>query len=245
MCVQSCVCSACPRPSWGPPVARGSAVVAVGGVCPPPLPFGFFFRLCGVGCWLSQVGSHGLCPPIPSLLGRVVWCSYVSFFCVVCFSVFWVSLPSVGRCPRLGVAGFGWVVPRRPFGGSCLQCRLDGGFGRLLWCWWAAWWLWAILATPPPLLVFFGGVVWLFLPLLSLGWRTHWSAFHVAFRFAVGHCVLQGRAPAPCVGWVMYTLSSAPLPAGLGSGSAGWAVVPGGLVWPWVSRVTSSLRCGF
>ena len=242
VCVQSCVCPACPRPSWGPPVARGSAGVAVGGVCPPPFLW-FFFGLCGVVRWLSRLGSCGLCPPIPSLPGRVVSC-LCFFFCVVCVRVFWVSLPSVGRCPRLGVAGFGLVVPRRPFGGSCLRCRLDGGFGRLLWCWWAAWWLWAVLA-PPPLLFFFGGGVWLFLPLLSLGWRTHWSAFHVAFQFAVGGCVLPGRAPAPCVGWVMYTLSSAPLPAGLGSGSAGWAVVPGGFVWPWVSCVTLCLRCRF
>ena len=107
---------------------------------------------------------------------------------------------------------------------STFSYCLGGGFGRLLWCWWAVWWLWAVLVPPPPpLLFFFWGGVCLFLPLPSLGWRTHWSAFHVDFRFAVGGCVLLGPAPAPWVGWVMYTLGSAPLPAGLRSGSAGWA----------------------
>ena len=32
----------------------------------------------------------------------------------------------------------------------------------------------------------------------------------------------------------MYTLGSAPLPVGLGPGSAGWAAAPGGFVWLWV-----------
>ena len=32
----------------------------------------------------------------------------------------------------------------------------------------------------------------------------------------------------------MYTVGSAPLLAGLGPGSAGWAAVPGGCLWFWV-----------
>ena len=32
----------------------------------------------------------------------------------------------------------------------------------------------------------------------------------------------------------MYTLGAAPLPAGLGSGSARWAAAPGGFLWLWV-----------
>ena len=91
----------------------------------------------------------------------------------------------------------------------------------------------AVGRSRPPLF-FFGGGVCLFLPLPSLGWRKHRSAFSMVFRVAVGGCVLPGRAPAPWVGWVMYTLGSAPLHAGLGSGSASWAAVPGGFVWPWV-----------
>ena len=250
VCVRSCVCPACPRHSWG--AACGAGVC---GCCrwwgvPPPPPLRLFFLGGALWCPSLVVPVLGLVVSVPpSLLFRAALFAvrvFLLFSSVVCVRVFWVSLLPVGRCPRLGVACFGWVVPRRPFGGSCLRCRLVGGFGRLLWCWWAAWWLWAVLAPPPPLpVVFFPGGVCLFLPLPSLGWRTHWSAFRVVFLFAVGGCVLPGRAPAPSVGWVMYTLGSAPLPAGLGSGSAGWAVVPGGFVWPWVSRIPSSPRCRF
>ena len=101
-----------------------------------------------------------------------------------------------------------------------------------MWCGWAASWLWAFLVPLP--LFFFGGGVCLFLPLPSLGWCTHWSAFGVVNQVAVGPCVLVGLAPAPWVGWVMCTLGSAALPIGLVSGSASWAVAPGGFVRPWV-----------
>ena len=55
VCVRSCVCPGCPRPSWG--AACGAGVC---GCCrwwglPPPLPWGFFRGgLCGVGRWLSR-----------------------------------------------------------------------------------------------------------------------------------------------------------------------------------------------
>ena len=91
--------------------------------------------------------------------------------------------------------------------------------------------------APPPspsVGFFLGGGGCLFLPLPSLGWRTHWPAFSVVFRAAVGGCVLFGRVPAPWVGWAMYTVGSAPLLAGLGPGSAGWAAAPGGCLWLWV-----------
>ena len=157
LCLRSCVCPARPCPSWG--AARGAGMC---GCCrwwgvPPPLPFGFFFSFVVSVAGCPGLGSRGLCPPIPSLPGRIVWCLCVFFFCVVCVRVIWASLLSVGPCPRLGVAGFGWVVPRRPFGGCCLRCRLGRGFGRLLWCLWAAWWLWAVLAPPPPCCFFLGG----------------------------------------------------------------------------------------
>ena len=45
----------------------------------------------------------------------------------------------------------------------------------------------------------------------------------------------------------MYTLGSAPLAAGLGPGSAGWAAAPGGCVWLWVRErglSVSFLLCG-
>ena len=90
--------------------------------------------------------------------------------------------------------------------------------------------------SPSPLLFFFffwGGAC-LFLPLPSLGWRTHWPVFSVVFRAAVFSCVLCGHVPAPWVGWALYTVGSAPLLAGLGPGSAGWAAAPGGCLWFWV-----------
>ena len=99
---------------------------------------------------------------------------------------------------------------------------------------------------PPPVFYFWGGVC-LFLPLPSLGWRTHWPAFSVVFRAAVGGCVLLGRVPAPWVGWAMYTLGSALLPAGLGPGSTGLAAAPGGCLRLWVRGLglsVSPFLCG-
>ena len=177
-------------------------------------------------------------PPSPSFrAGLLAFFFFLFFFRDVCLLVS-VSLFLVGRCSWLGVAGFGWVVPLCLFGGPVF-----GAFGGGVWpplvvlagsfvamgC---------FRAPPlPPLLfcfVFFWGGVCLFLPLPSLGWRTHWPAFSVVFRAAVVSCVLAGRVPAPWVGWAMYTVGSAPLLAGLGPGSAGWAAAPGACLWLWV-----------
>ena len=172
----------------------------------------FFVRLCGP------------CPSIPFLSG---WAGGSLFFSV--------SLFPVVRCYWLGVAGFGWVVPLCLCGGPV--------FGAF---WGGAWPPVVVLAgglaavgcfrafSPSPLLFFGGGGACLFLPLPSLGWRTHWPAFSVVFRAAVFSCVLCGRVPAPWVGWALYTVGSAPLLAGLGPGSAGWAAAPGGCLWFWV-----------
>ena len=173
-------------------------------------------------------GPCGPCPPIPFLSG---WAA--GFFCFrgVCLHVS-VSLFSVSRCSWLGVAGFSLVVPLclyggPPFGafwvgGLAASCGVGGQFGGC-----------GLFSPPPPppLFFFWGRGACLFLPLPSLGWRTHWPAFSVVFRAAAGGCVLFGCGPAPWVGWAMYTLGSAPLPAGLGPGSAGWAAAPGGCVW--------------
>ena len=127
------------------------------------------------------------------------------------------------------------MIPLCPFGGPDFGAFWVGGMavscgvgGRCGGCG-------PFSCPPPPSPPFFleGGVC-LFLPLLSLGWRTHWPAFSVVLRVAVGGCVPFGRVPAPWVGWVMYTLGLAPLPAGLGPGSAGRASAPGGFVWLWV-----------
>ena len=147
-----------------------------------------------------------------------------------------VSLFPVGRCYWLGVAGFGWVVPLCLCGGPVFGAFWGGGLaacggvgGRFGGCG-----LFSCLFPLPPPFFFGEGGACLFLPLPSLGWRTHWPAFSVVFRAAVFSCVLCGRVPAPWVGWAMYTVGSAPLLAGLGSGSAGWAAAPGGCLWFWV-----------
>ena len=186
----------------------------------------FFF------CWVSL--SRALwslsCHPLSFGLG----CWLFFFFHGVCLHVS-ASLFPVGRCSWLGVAGFGWVVPPCLFGGPV--------FGAF-WGWFS-----------PPLVVFRGGLVAVGCfrapppppPLFSFGGgglpvppsafpgsRTHWPAFSVVSRAAVGGCVLFGCVPAPWVGWAMYTVGSAPLLAGLGPGSAGWAAAPGGCLWLWV-----------
>ena len=154
------------------------------------------------------------------------------------FFFFFLSLFPVVRCYWLGVAGFGWVV----------RLCLCGGPPFFFFPWGGAWPSVVVLAggwaavgcfrafSPSPLLFFFfflGGAC-LFLPLPSLGWRTHWPVFSVVFRAAVFSCVLCGHVPAPWVGWSLYTVGSAPLLAGLGPGSAGWAAAPGGCLWFWV-----------
>ena len=193
--------------------------------------FGFVVLVAGCPC----PGSCGPCPPIPFLPGWATGSFFFSWCVSACFGVPFPGGPLfLASCCRFWHGG-----PPVPLWGSCLRCLLVGGFGCLLWCWRAVWWLWAVFAPPPlpPLFlffVFFGGGGFLFLSLPSLGWRTHWPAFSVVFQAAVGGCVLSGRVPAPWVGWAMYTLGSAPLPAGLGPSSAGWAAAPGGCVWLWV-----------
>ena len=182
------------------------------------LPF-FLFFFCFFFRALWSLSLH----PLSFGLG---W--WLSFF-------FFVSLFPVVHCYWLGVAGFGWVVPLCLYGGPV--------FGAF---WGGAWPPVVVLAgglaavgcfrafSPSPLLFFGGGGACLFLPLPSLGWRTHWPAFSVVLRAAVFSCVLCGRVPAPWVGWAVYTVGSAPLLAGLGPGSAGWAAAPGGCLWFWV-----------
>ena len=146
-----------------------------------------------------------------------------------------MSLFPVGRCSWLGVAGFGWVVPLCLFGGLVFGAFWGGLWPPLVVLAGGLVALGCFRPPPPsPLCFFLGGGGCLFLPLPSLGWRTHWPAFSVVFRAAVVSCVLFGRVPAPWVGWAMYTVGSAPLLAGLGPGSAGWAAAPGACLWLWV-----------
>ena len=208
-------------------------------------------RLCPVRlCWVVRVcffffalwfflfffsffsGLCGPCPSIPFLSG---WAGGSLFF----FFFFSVSLFPVVRCYWPGVAGFGWVVPLCLCGGPPFFFFFFSWGGGLAACGGVGGWLGGcglfscLFPFPPPFFFFLGGAC-LFLPLPSLGWRTHWPVFSAVFRAAVFSCVLCGHVPAAWVGWALYTVGSAPLLAGLGPGSAGWAAAPGGCLWFWV-----------
>ena len=170
-------------------------------------------------------------PPSPFFRAGLVVLLFFSFFPFRCPFSPWAAVTGL-VLPVLG----GWSPCASV--GVLSSVPSGGGFGRLWWCWRAVWRLWAVFVPfppPPSFFFFFGG--WgacLFLPLPSLGWRTHWPAFSVVFRAVVFSCILCGRVPAPWVGWAMYTVGSAPLLAGFGPGSAGWAAAPGGCLWFWV-----------
>ena len=188
--------------------------------------FFFFFFLLGV----PVPGLVVPVPPSPFFQAGLL----ALFFFVVCVCMFrcpfsrWAAVPGLvlpvlagwSPCASLG------VLSSVPSGGGVWPplVVLAGGLVAVR----------CFCAPPPlpPLLFFFWGGACRFLPLPFLGWRKHWPAFTVVFRAAVGGCALFGRVPAPWVGWAMYTVGSAPLLAGLGPGSAGWAAAPG--LWLWV-----------
>ena len=207
--------SAVPRPSWLG--CRGVFFALL-----------FFFFFCLVSL------SRALWSPSPHTLSFGLGCWL--FFFVACVCLFWCPLSRWAAVPGLVLPVLAGWSPCASFGGPVFGAFWGGGLaasgavgGRFGGC--------GLFSRPPPLpplLFFFWGGGCLFLPLPSLGWRTHWPAFSVVFRAAVGGCVLFGRVPAPWVGWAMYMLGSAPLSAGSGPGSAGWAAAPGGCVWLWV-----------
>ena len=226
-----------PPPFLGGRLWRGGVLVLpLVGCAPTTSPLVLYFG--ALWCRSLVVPVLGLVVAVPpSLLFRAALFAVCVFFFQrgVCPCVLCVPSP-VGPLPSAWCCRFWLAGPPAPLRGVLSSVP----------SWWGVWPPLVVLVggvvavrrfrAPPPLprKFFFRGGVCLFLPLPSLDWRTHWPAFCVVFRFAVGGCVLPSRAPAPWVGWVMYTLGSAPLPAGLGSGSAGWAVVPGGFVWLWV-----------
>ena len=256
--------SAVPRPSWLG--CWGVCVVVRVPRLPPPflggrlwrgnvrvLPF-FFFVFGGGACRVLALWCRSLAVPVsglvvsvrPSPLFRGCVAGFFFFVPALCVSAcFGCPLSRWAAAPCLVLLVLAGWFPCAPLGGPVFSAFWEGGWaascdvgGRFDGC-----------APPPPVFVLGGGVC-LFLPLPSLGWRTHWSAFSVVFRVAVGGCIFAGRVPAPWVRWVLYTLGSAPLPAGLGSGSAGGAAAPGGFVWlwvrgAWVVRVLSPPRCRF
>ena len=215
LCGGACLCA---RHACSPPFLAGVRCVGVRagpgsrlcpallgwvvGLCFLPFFFGVSWFGFVVSVWLSLSPALWFVSPHPLSFGLGCWL----FFCFsrgVCLHVS-VSLFPVGRCSLLGVAGFGWVVPLCLFGGPVFgafwvgglaaPCGVGGRFGGF-----------GLFSRPPPsppCFCFWGGGC-LFLPLPSLGWRTHWPAFSVVFRAAVGGCVLLGRVLAPWVGWAM------------------------------------------
>ena len=200
--------------SWLCPALLGWVV----GVCFLRFRFFFGFVVSVAGC--PCPGPCGPCPAIPFLSS---WAAGSFFFLsVVCVCMFRCPFSRWAAVPGLVLPVLAWWSPCASLG---VLSSVPSG--------WGVWPPLVVLAggfvaagcfrapPPPPSVFFLGGGVCLFLPLPSLGWRTHWPAFSVVFRAAVGGCVLFGRVPAPWVGWAMYTLGSAPLLAGLGPGSAG------------------------
>ena len=190
------------------------------------LRFGFFFSFFFLFWALWSLSLH----PLSFGLG---WWLSLFFFFPCPFSpwsaVTGLVLPVLGGwfpCASAGVPPFFFFF--FSWGGGLAACAGVGG-------WLGGCGLFSCLFPfPPPFFFFLGGGACLFLPLPSLGWRTHWPVFSVVFRAAVFSCVLCGHVPAPWVGWALYTVGSAPLLAGLGPGSADWAAAPGSCLWFWV-----------
>ena len=184
--------SAVPRPSW----------LGCRGVFFALFFFGFVVLVAECPC----PGPCGPCPPIPFLLGWAAG-SFFFFFswCVsACFGVPFPGGPLfLAWCCRFWLGG-----PPVPLWGSCLRCLLGGGFGRLLRCWRAVWWLWAVFALPPPPppVFFLGGgppCSSLCLPWAGAGTGPHsvWSSglpLAVAFCLAVFRPHGSGRL---CTRW--------------------------------------------
>ena len=189
--VPVCGVGVCAGPgSWLCPAILGWVV----GVC--FLRFSFFFL--ALWCPLLGVPVPGLVVPVPpSPFFRAGLLAL--FFFVVCVCMFrcpfsrWAAVPGLvlpvlagwSPCASMGVlssvpSGWGVWPP---------LVVLAGGLVAV-----------GCFSAPPPSPLrfsFFLGGACLFLPLPSLGWRTHWPAFSVVFRAAVGGCVLFGRVPAP------------------------------------------------
>ena len=246
LCGGACLCA---RPACSPPSPAGVCCVGVcagpgSRLCPALLGrvvgvcfcfcvscFGFVMSVARCPC----PGPCGPCPPIPSLSGWVAGSLFFSAWRVsvrfVCPFFWWAAVPglvlpvSAGwpLCAPFGGPVFGtfWV------GGLAASCGVGGRFGGC-----------GPFSCPPPsppVFVFF----------LAGGLPVPPSAFpglaHALARIQCGllGCCWRLRSAWPCPGPMgrvgcMYTLGSAPSPAGLGPGSAGWAAAPGGFVWLWV-----------
>ena len=193
----------------------------------------FFFPV--VGC--PRPGPCGLSPHSLSF-GLGCWLFFFIWCVSACFGArFPGGLLFLAWCCRFWLGG-----PPVPLWGSCLRCPLDGGFGRLLCCWRAVWWLWVFPRAPPlPPPFFWGGgggrpgCSSLCLP--SAGARSVagvWCGWSPATPGG-GSCVLLPATP----GWAsLPVLLGGPRHSWLGSAGGGgvWCVVCGGgvLVGLWL-----------
>ena len=107
------------------------------------------------GCWVSLSRALWYLPRSPFFLAGLL---AIFFFFVVGSACLGAPFPAgplfLAWCCRFWLGG-----PPVPVLGSCLRCPLGGGFGHLLCCWRAVWWLWAVFVRPPfpPPPFFLGG----------------------------------------------------------------------------------------
>ena len=196
--------------------------------------FFFFF-----GC--SPSLSRALWSLPPSLFFRAGLLAFFFFFSACFGAPFSVGPLFLAWCCRFWLGG-----PPVSVWGSCLRCPLGGGFGPLLCCWLAVWWLWRVFARPPPRLFFFfwgGGGDYLAVPPLAFP------------RLALALWLVCGVVgPSPLLAEVSVCYSP-PLLAGFRCrwwwavpATPGWglpaAVVCG--VWRWcVGGVVAGVWCGW
>ena len=163
-CVVACALRLPPR-RFPLRCAVWACVLGPGLGCAPPFlvglsgcVFGAFFYF-GLALWCRLLGVPvpalvAPVPPSPFFRAGLLALFFFSWCVSACFGVPFPGGPLfLAWCCRVWLGG-----PPVPLWGSCLRCLLGGGFGRLLWCWRAVCWLWAVFAPPPlPALFFFGG----------------------------------------------------------------------------------------
>ena len=142
----------CGRACWARVLAvPRPSLLGSRGVFVAPFSFGL-----ALWCRLLGVPVPGLVapvPPSPFFRAGLLALFFFSWCVSACFGVPFPGGPLfLAWCCRLRLGG----APV-PLWGSCLRCLLAGGFGRLLWCWRAVWWLWAVFAPPPSPPFFFRG----------------------------------------------------------------------------------------
>ena len=183
----------------------------------PLAPRRFRFRRAVWTCVLGP--GLGCAEPFLAGLSGCVFCAFVFSFFFFPVRGFVVPVPP-SPFFRAGVVAlfffffrFGVLFPRGPLllawwcrfwvGGppvplweSCLRCLLGGGLaasggvgGRFGCCGLFS----CLFPLPPPFSFFLGGGACLFLPLPSLGWRTHWPAWSSGLLFSVVFCVAAFR----------------------------------------------------